>query len=369
MKILEVIPFLTQGGGQRFVVDLCNELIEKNDITLVVLMPLDKYGDYLPELSKKVKVISLNKGLGKDWSLFKRMADVVKAEKPDIVHTHLRAIYYLSLSIITNRKPIYIHTVHNDAFIESGERLGLIMRKFFFKNKLVIPITISSTSKQSFKECYHMDSKLIENGRPQYTPNVDSIEKAKDELNKKRIHKDSTIILNVARISKQKNQIALADAIKLINEKSRKKVEAFVLGIVSDNDYSKVLDSHITPEFHCIGMRANPRDYMAATDAFCLSSLFEGMPITLIECFSVGKIPICTPVGGTVDMIQDSKNGLLTEGSTSEDILNGIERFLSMSQKEKEEMEIKSKQSFKRYSMTECADKYNAFMNQLIIEK
>ena len=369
MKILEVIPFLSQGGGQRFVVDLCNELIENNDITLVVLMPLDKYGDYLPELSNKVKVVSLNKKLGKDLTLFKRMADVVKAESPDIVHTHLRAIYYLSLSIMTNRKPIYIHTVHNDAFIESGERIGLIMRKLFFKYKLVIPITISSSSQQSFKECYHMDSKLIENGRPLYTPNVDLIKKAKDELNKKRIHKDSTIILNVARISKQKNQIALAEAIKLINAKNEKKVEAFILGIVSDNDYSKALDGYITPEFHCLGMRENPRDYMAASDAFCLSSIFEGMPITLIECFSVGKIPICNPVGGTVDMIKDNKNGLLTEGTTSKDIQNCLQRFLSMSQKEKEEMEKESKQSFGRYSMSVCADKYSAFMNQLIIEK
>lgn len=36
---------------------------------------------------------------------------------------------------------------------------------------------------------------------------------------------------------------------------------------------------------HLLGTKMNPRDYMAAADAFCLSSIYEGMPITLIECF------------------------------------------------------------------------------------
>ena len=43
MKILEIIPQLSSGGGERFVVDLCNELSKEHDVTLMVLHSLDKF--------------------------------------------------------------------------------------------------------------------------------------------------------------------------------------------------------------------------------------------------------------------------------------------------------------------------------------
>lgn len=42
MKIVEIIPFLSQGGAQRFVVDLSNKLVDDgHDVTIVSLMSLE----------------------------------------------------------------------------------------------------------------------------------------------------------------------------------------------------------------------------------------------------------------------------------------------------------------------------------------
>ena len=90
-----------------------------------------------------------------------------------------------------------------------------------------------------------------------------------------------------------------------------------------------------TSHVHLLGARSNPRDYMVAADAFCLSSLYEGMPITLIECLSVGAIPICTPVGGIKNMIEDGVNGLLAKGTSVTDLKDVILRFLEMGEEEK----------------------------------
>ena len=54
MKILEIIPQLSSGGGERFVVDLCNELSKEHDVTLMVLHSLDKVDFYLKEDRKSV---------------------------------------------------------------------------------------------------------------------------------------------------------------------------------------------------------------------------------------------------------------------------------------------------------------------------
>ena len=97
---------------------------------------------------------------------------------------------------------------------------------------------------------------------------------------------------------------------------------------------------------------------MQAADAFCLPSTYEGMPITLIECFSVGAIPLCTPVGGMINMIRDGQNGLLAAGTRQSDIEVMLERFLQLSPAEADAMRQHSKASFAIYDMQQCAQRY-----------
>ena len=73
MKILEIIPQLSSGGGERFVVDLCNELSKEHDVTLMVLHSLDKVDFYLKEVSNNVRVVSMNKRMGLDIGLLFRV--------------------------------------------------------------------------------------------------------------------------------------------------------------------------------------------------------------------------------------------------------------------------------------------------------
>ena len=360
MKILEIIPQLSQGGAERFVVDLCNELSVRHNVTLVVLHNIDRTGFFLKEINPQVKVISMNKRKGFDLSLFFELRSLVKKENPDIVHTHLRAIVYSFLAYLNPSHTKYIHTVHNDATKEAGDGISRIYRKFAFKTKRVIPITISEESKKSFIDFYGITPPMIYNGRPAYKKFVD-FQKVKQELNSLRTNPNVPIIVNIARVCPQKNQLMLAKAVEELNQKG-KNIELVIIGRV-DDPYSKELRTFKSSHVHLLGTRNNPRDYMKVADAFCLSSLYEGMPITLIECFSVGTIPICTPVGGIKNMIEDGKNGILSTGISQREIEESLMRFIDMSNKEKEIMKLNSFALFSKYDMTTCAYKYEDLMN------
>lgn len=52
---------------------------------------------------------------------------------------------------------------------------------------------------------------------------------------------------------------------------------------------------------------------MLNADIFCLSSNFEGMPITLLEASLAGLPAVSTPVCGAVDLIKDGVNGFLSK--------------------------------------------------------
>lgn len=365
MKILEIIPQLSQGGAERFVVDLCNELSMRHDVTLVVLHNIDKTGFFLKEISTRVKVFSMNKRKGFDLGLFFKLRSLVKKENPDVVHTHLRAIVYSFLAYLNPLHTKYIHTVHNDAAKEASDGISRLCRKFAFKTKRVVPITISEESKKSFIDFYGITPPMIYNGRPAYKKSTD-FQNVKQELNSLRTNPDVPIIVNVARVCPQKNQLMLAKAVEDLNQKG-KNIELAIIGRIDDSPYSEELRDFKSSHVHLLGTRNNPRDYIKAADAFCLSSLYEGMPITLIECFSVGTIPICTPVGGIKNMIEDGKNGILSTGVSQREIEESLMRFIDMSNKEKEIMKLNSFALFSKYDMTTCVYKYEDLMNTLFM--
>lgn len=366
MKIVEILPQLDSGGAERFVVDLCNELSSKHEVYLVVFHSFDKYGFYLDEISPNVNIINMNKKDGMDVKLFFRLNKTISSISPDIVHTHLSAIIYASYSSLVNRKIKFIHTVHNDAKKEAEAGISKLVRKFVFKMHLFAPVTISEESQISFENFYHLPSTLIYNGCFPYTqPPEDAICLTRHEIQALKTNKDAVVILNVARIQPQKNQVQLARAVHALNQRGVK-IELFHIGRVADKNMENDIMEINSPYIHLLGKRTNPRDYMYVADAFCLSSIFEGMPITLIECFSVGAIPICTPVGGIKDMIKDGSNGMLADGCTQHDLENVLLRFVKLDDEQKGELRSKSKQSFNSFSIAASGEKYTALMRKLV---
>ena len=359
MKIIEIIPQLSQGGAERFVVDLCNELVHKNKVMLVVLHSIDKTGFFAQEINPKVTVVSMNKHSGMDLALFFRLKKLIFKYKPDVVHTHLRAIVYSFLAYFKYSEIKFIHTVHNDAAKEAGGGISKWCRQFAFKTGRVTPVTISEESQSSFVKFYGITPPLIYNGRPEYTGSsqLSAVEKELEDL---KTAINSTLIVNIARLSPQKNQLSLAKAIILAN-KNGKKLDLAIIGREDDKIAPQIQRMNFR-QVHLLGPKTNPRDYMKAADAFCLSSVYEGMPITLIECFSVGAIPICTPVGGIINMIEDGANGILAKGTSEDDIYEAIMRFLNMSDLEKIMMHKASLASFNKYGIENCAENYIKIM-------
>lgn len=142
------------------------------------------------------------------------------------------------------------------------------------------------------------------------------------------------------------------------------KLELYIIGSddTPDSERIKAMGfKHTT----FLGPKDNPRDYMAASDAFVLSSIYEGMPLTLIECFSAGAIPICTPVGGIVNMINDGENGILATSTDTKALEGAIIRFINLDCTQKRKMRDASLKSFRKYTLKECVDNYlRLFENQ-----
>lgn len=364
MKILQIIPQLSSGGGERFVVDLSNELVERgHDVILCVLHTLHEgtSGFYLPQVSSKVRVVSMDKKPGLDVNLFWRLYRLVKQEKPDVLHTHLRAIVYalFAETFIMHG----VHTVHNEASVEASDYFSRWIRRWLFKTGRVQPVTISEESRASFRKFYGMDAPLINNGRniPDELTVSDAV---KEEFRRYRKDDRTRVVVHLAHLDAVKRQALHARVAKRLYDEG---YDLAVLFIGSDRDkaYVDEVRRAMPPCCHILGQRSNPLEYLKEAGAYGLCSLYEGLPISLIEALGVGAVPICTPVGGIVNLVHDGENGFLSDDLEEQSFYIALKRYLDMSDNEVAAMRKKAKKSYAPFSMTECAEKYEELYNRV----
>jgi glycosyltransferase involved in cell wall biosynthesis len=67
--------------------------------------------------------------------------------------------------------------------------------------------------------------------------------------------------------------------------------------------------------FQFLGPRADVLVLLAGSDAFVLASLYEGLPVALMEATSLGMPIVATSVGGVPQMLEDEIDALLVQPS------------------------------------------------------
>ena len=331
MNILQIIYSLSSGGAERFLTDLSNELIENDGCNVTVLiLKSDKDINnifYKAELSDKIKFISL--GIENfNLSIFVKLYRLIRLEKPDIVHIHLSPIIiYCILPILFYRVPIYIETLHNEiARIENGNKLRNFLKGFIYKSGLIKICTISDKNTQEFERIYKRQSNaLIYNGRRGLVQS-NFYKSVNDEINNYKTNSNTLVITHIARCSKQKNQHLLIDSFNKIIEQGCNAI-LLVIGNGFDSNVGIELRNKSCGKIYFLGEKHNIQDYLLCSDAFCLSSFYEGMPITLIEALSCGCIPLSTPVSGVIDLITDGVNGFISKDFSLDSFVNMFKRY------------------------------------------
>lgn len=309
MKILELIPTLIDGGAERFVTDLCNELTDQNEVLLCSMFPLkDNNSFFKDELTPSIRLISLNKKKGIDIVIIRKLQRLINEFQPDIIHTHVRALnYLLPLLLLPAKKYKVVHTVHNSAWKEVANAKERKFRYWFYRQKKVIPVTISKDSEATFKEAYPgVFSSVIYNGSKMPVPGA-SFEEVKEFVEKQKKNPNTKVFVHIGRLIPQKNHLMLIAAFNRLLQDNPNAILLLIGGARNTFEGDKIatkVQEACNENIIWLGGNQPATDYLMLGDFFCLSSLYEGMPISLIEACSVGCIPVCTPVGGIREMIE-----------------------------------------------------------------
>ena len=354
MKIIQLIYSLTSGGAERFVVSLSNQLSKMgHDVTVCVLLSNEiKYTFNKQFLHPNVRYHSL--GFSPGFTIRKVLSTekYILQQKPDVVHCHLNVIPYIYKLALNTSNIKFIHTLHSVAENALGLSIQYPINKYFYRKGNIVPVTISPQCQNSYALFYKLPVPVyIDNGceSSQLTLNHQSVQ---EEVKSYKTTENTSVFVHVARYHYQKNQILL---IKAFNHLIDLGYDAclLVIGDGFDTFEGNTLKQIACDRIHFLGLKSNVGDYLHCADAFCLSSIYEGLPISLLEALSCGVIPICTKVGGILDVIEDGKTGILSADDV-ESYANALQRFFTCGiDKDTLKLYYQSK-----YSMEACAKKY-----------
>ena len=355
MKILHIHPSLKSGGIEAMICALANEMANHgHNVTVCSIYEPSEKDQFWHKLSPSVKKCSLGKHKGENpiVTLYKIWRFLGKNQF-DAIHMHGFFFYYLP-TIFTKRKHNLFYTVHNDAYQENVLYDAYIVRlkKYAFSQGLIHAITISEQSKASFEELYHCSNRMIVNGTTRPV-----IKDYCDIINQQHFSSSTKVFLNPARITKQKNQIVLVNVFKRLIDEGYD-IALLIAGDMQD----KAIYSELTPFFSnriiYLGTQNDIPNILAHVDALVLPSLWEGLPVSLLEALSVGCIPICSPVGGVINVVKDNFNGILSSDSSELGFYEALMRYLNTGESELKCMKHNCIESFNKYDIKNTAREY-----------
>lgn len=361
MRIIECIHSLVPGGAERLLVDLSNELGNTDEVVVLTLKnrPERKEDFYFPQISKKVRFMSLDFADGFHPSYLVRIYKTVKSLEPDVVHIHC-IVHYFLLAMLLYRKCRYVQTLHSEA--EYGvARYFRTIWKCLLKSGMLHVVTISQTNRESFRKYFHLVcDTLIYNGRkqPERSGRFDDTAIFIRQLKK---HPDDTVLLCVARCAPPKNLGMLVSAVNGLERQGNH----LQLIIVGDNttEEGQTWTAAAGPAVHFVGAKENVADYFFLCDAFCLPSLYEGMPITLIEALACRCIPVCTPCSGVIDAVENGRTGFISPSFSKEDYERTVIDFLQ--NKERIDKEGLHEVYLSMFSIESCGLRYKRLFTSI----
>lgn len=321
-KILYIVESFGSGVF-TFLVDLINTLDDEYEIVVAYgerKETLKNFKDYFSANVRFIKVENFTRSINikKDLKALKEVKKIIKDEKPNIIHLHSSKAGVIGRLAISGRKVKMFYNPHGFSFLKLDD--SKLKRVIYWLIEKIITIInpkciIIGCSQGEYEEARKLSKKsiCINNGI-----NIEKLNDETKELNERVIDFKKIKICTSGRIGNQKNPV-------MFNEIA-KKFPNIEFTWIGDGMQKNKLTS---PNINITGWKSRKEVLrnLNDNDIFILTSLWEGLPISLLEAMYMKKICIVSNVIGNRDVIQDGVNGYIA--NNIDDFIRTINDLIS----------------------------------------
>lgn len=338
-RVIRIMNRLAVGGPILNVAYLTRYMAPDFETLLVV----GEKEDHEKSAEFLMKQLGINyvlvKGMGRsispasDYLAYRKLRELIKGYKPDIVHTHAAkpgALGRLAASAL--KVPVIVHTFHGHVFhsyFNSAKTRFFINTERYLGKKSNAIIAISEQQKKELVQ----DFRIAPADKFRVVPLGFDLDRFQTDQEEKRqkfrtefgLADDEIAIGIIGRLVPIKNHYLFLKAIAYVLNNTQKKVKAFIIGDGETRKDLEALSTEVGIKFSTendpvhlhplvfTSWRSDVDFINAGLDIICLTSFNEGTPVSLIEAQAANKPIVSTRVGGISDIVMEGETGLLAD--------------------------------------------------------
>ena len=306
LKIIHLQLFPIISGVQKVSLHEITELKDEIEYALIC-KGKGKLSEALQKQGVEVFFIdslSRNISLLKDLKSFISIYTLLKRENPDILHTHSSKTGVLGRFAAFLLDIKSIHTVHGYSFPTTK---NYFLKFFYFciefiSAQICTKLIVMNQRDMNFSKLLFARKKtiMLNNGVECFTP-PKIIKNFENPLE----------ILFVGRLEPQKDPLMFVEIIRKLNS-SRYNFKIIGDGSLYKDMEKKIYDLNLNNVEMC-GWKDDIGVFLERADVIISTSLWEGMPLTIIEAMYYGVVPIVTEISGHSELVRSDEIGFLYE--------------------------------------------------------
>jgi glycosyltransferase involved in cell wall biosynthesis len=311
--ICHVIHALGVGGAEVLADQMIRRMSDEFRCVVAVLDDIGDIGDRL--IQDGFTVEHLHRRPGVDWRCAKRLREYADREGAQVLHAHQYTPFFqamLSRGMIWRRPVIFTEHGRHYPDLPSWKR-SLVNRLLLKKCDRLIAcggavqqalIRNEGLPESRIEVIYNgVDLKALSRASSDARPRL------RQELG---LNHDDFVAVLVARLHPLKDHATALRAVA----RARHEIPELRLLLVGEGDQRESVERIIKANglesiVTLAGTRTDVADLLSASDVFLLSSLSEGIPLTVIEAMAARRPVISTSVGGLPELIEHRVTGLL----------------------------------------------------------
>jgi sugar transferase (PEP-CTERM/EpsH1 system associated) len=325
-----------------------------------------------------VPCLSLDKKPGKDWGCYFRLWKMLRRLKPDLVQTYNIGTLDVAPVAWLAGVPRVVHAEHGrDVADPDGTNRRYRAMRRWLEPFIARYVAVSTDLGKWLRE-----SVGIAPAKVVCIPNGIDIERYAGAAGSRELRSllgafappGTLAVINVGRLDPVKDQAGLIAAFKLLCDSSPATAARLRLVIVGEGACRNDLETQIARlrlhgQVRLLGDRKDVPEILAECDVFALSSVAEGIPLTLLEAMAAGLPIVATRVGGVGEVVVDGVTGTLVEPSNPAALAHALRGYVEDESRRGQRGDAGRQRVEQRFSLPAMLAGYTSLYDEILAKR
>ncbi len=324
--VCHVVHSLGVGGAEVLVADMVRSMSDRFNCVIACLDDIGSIGESLRADGFRLQLLHREPGL--DWKCARRLSAWLREHDVGVVHVHqCTPMFQAMLARFPGRQPPLLLTEHGRHHPDLPSRKRAVAHRLLLGSRDRL-VAVGEATRKALIDNEGLPADRVEviyNGVDLSKFNGIASNVRAEVREELALAADDFVVTLVARLDPIKDHsTALATLRRL-----RATVPTAKLLVVGDGSERANIEAAIAGEnlqdsVIMLGTRGDVPRLLAASDVFLLTSIGEGIPLTIIEAMAAGVPVVSTNVGGICEMIAHGESGFLHDVGDAQGLAQSI---------------------------------------------